>query len=94
LPYALLLMALSSFWLPGPWRAMAIGAQALLYGLAALDHWIPAGFALKRLSAVCRTFVVLIASALCAGSILFVPAGKLWKETRVKASAGAALREE
>jgi len=30
--------------------------------------------------------VVLIAAAFCAGSILFVPAGRLWKETRVKAT--------
>jgi len=50
----------------------------------------------KRLSAVCRTFVVLIAAAFCAGSILFVPAGRLWKETRVKAGgeSGAALEED
>jgi poly-beta-1,6-N-acetyl-D-glucosamine synthase len=94
LPYALLLMAVSGFWLPRPWAEAAIGAQALLYGLAALDHWVPAGFALKRLSAVCRTFVVLIAAAFCAGSILFVPAGRLWKETRVNATAGPALEED
>ena len=83
LPYAFLLMAVSSFGLPRPWAAAAIAAQALLYGLAAVDHWIPSGSALKRLSAVSRTFVVLIAAAFCAGSILFVPAGRLWKETRV-----------
>lgn len=93
LPYALLLIAVSCFWLPRPWAEAAIGGQAVLYGLAALDHWVPAGFALKRLSASCRTFMVLIAAAFCAGSILFVPAGRLWKETRVKAPAegGAAL---
>jgi biofilm PGA synthesis N-glycosyltransferase PgaC len=83
LPYALLLVAASGFWLPHPWREAAIGGQALLYGLAAVDHWVPAGSALKRLSAVCRTFVVLIAAAFWAGSILFLPAGRLWKETRV-----------
>ena len=87
LPYAFLLMAVSGFWLPRPWAEAAIGGQALLYGLAAADHWVPAGFVLKRLSAVCRTFVVLIAAAFCAGSILFVPAGRLWKQTRVKAEA-------
>jgi hypothetical protein len=87
LPYALLLMVVSGFWLPRPWAEAAIGGQALLYGLAAVDHWVPAGFALKRLSAVCRTFVMLVAAAFCAGSILFVPAGRLWKETRVNASA-------
>jgi poly-beta-1,6-N-acetyl-D-glucosamine synthase len=87
LPYALLLMAASGFWLPRPWAEAAIGAQILLYGLAATDHWVPAGFTLKRFSGPCRMFVVLIAAALCAGSVLFVPAGKLWKETRVKAAA-------
>jgi poly-beta-1,6-N-acetyl-D-glucosamine synthase len=84
LPYAFLLMAASGFWLPRPWADAAVGAQVLLYGMAAVDHWLPAGFALKRLSAVCRTFVVLMAAAFCAGSILFVPAGTLWKETRVQ----------
>ena len=83
LPYALLLVAVSGFWLPRPWAEAAVAGQALLYGLAAVDHWLPSGFALKRLSAPCRTFVVLIAAAFCAGSILFVPAGRLWKETRV-----------
>lgn len=84
LPYALLLTAVSSFWLPRPLAETAIASQVSVYGLAALDHWIPAGFVLKRLSAPCRTFVVLIAAAFCAGSILFVPAARLWKVTRVK----------
>jgi len=96
LPYALLLMAVSGFWLPRPWAEAAIGAQVLLYGLAAVDHWVPAGFAMKRLSAACRTFVVLIAAAFCAGAVLFVPASGLWKETRVKAEAksGKAFEED
>jgi len=84
LPYALLITAAAGFWLPDGWAAAATGAQALFYGLAAADHWIPAGTAVKRLSATCRTFVVLMAAALCAGVILFVPAGKLWKPTRVQ----------
>ena len=75
LPYALLLVAVSSFWLPGVWAYAAIGGQVLLYGLAAVDHWIPRGFGLKRLSSVCRTFVMLIAAALWAASVLFLPAG-------------------
>jgi biofilm PGA synthesis N-glycosyltransferase PgaC len=84
LPYALLLVAATGFWLPHPWAEAAIGGQVSIYGLAAVDYWVPAGFALKRLSAVCRMFVVLMAASLFAGSILIVPAGKLWKETRVK----------
>ena len=96
LPYALLLVAVSGFWLPRPWSEAVIGGQALLYGLAAVDAWVPAGSALKRLSAVCRTFAMLIAAAFCAGSILFVPAGKMWKETRVKAreAGGPSLEED
>ena len=94
LPYALLLMAVSGFWLPRPWAEAVSGGQVLLYGLAAVDHWVPAGSALKRLSAVCRTFVMLIAAAFCAGSILFVPAGRLWKETRVKAAGESRVPEE
>lgn len=88
LPYALLLAAVSGFWLPRPWAALAIGGQALVYGLAAVDHWVPAGVRLKRISGACRTFVVLIVAAFCAGSILFVPAGRLWKVTRVNTAAG------
>jgi len=80
LPYALLLMAGASFWLPRGWEAAAIGAQALGYGLAAVDQWFPAGFPLKRISSACRTVVVMLAAAFCAGEILFVPAGRLWKE--------------
>jgi biofilm PGA synthesis N-glycosyltransferase PgaC len=96
LPYALLLVAVSAFWLPRHWAEAAIGGQVLLYGLAAADHWVPAGSALKRLSAPSRTFAMLVAAAFCAGSILFVPAGRLWKVTRVKAAAesGAALEDE
>ena len=45
LPYAFLLMAASGFWLPRPWAEAAVGGQLVLYGLAAVDHWIPAGLA-------------------------------------------------
>jgi biofilm PGA synthesis N-glycosyltransferase PgaC len=88
LPYALLLVAVGSFWLPRGWAEAAVAAQVLLYGLAAVDHWIPGGSALKRLSSICRTFVVLIVAAFCAASILFRPADALWKQTRVNAALG------
>jgi cellulose synthase/poly-beta-1,6-N-acetylglucosamine synthase-like glycosyltransferase len=96
LPYALLLVAASSFWLPRGWAEAAIGGQVLLYGLAAVDHWIPRDFALKRLSSVCRTFVMLIAAAFWAASVLFLPAGTLWKQTHVHAGSKskAALGED
>jgi glycosyltransferase involved in cell wall biosynthesis len=82
LPFGLLLMAGSSFGLPGAWRAAAITAQAAFYLLAALDSRIPRSWPIKRISSLARTFVVLMAAALCAVAIFFVPARKLWKETR------------
>ena len=82
LPFALILTALSSFGLPGMWRAFALIAQGIFYLLAGLDSWIPSGWSLKRISSLARTFVVLMAASLCAVSIFFIPARRLWKETR------------
>jgi cellulose synthase/poly-beta-1,6-N-acetylglucosamine synthase-like glycosyltransferase len=83
LPFALLATLISSFLLPQPWRGIAIGLEVVFYGLAALDPVLPARFPLKRLSAVTRAFVVLVAAALCAVAVFILPAQKLWKETRV-----------
>jgi cellulose synthase/poly-beta-1,6-N-acetylglucosamine synthase-like glycosyltransferase len=82
LPFALILMALSSFGLPGVWRACAILAQGAFYSLAGLDASIAGNWPLKRISSLARTFVVLMAASFCAVSIFFVPARRLWKETR------------
>ncbi len=86
LPYAMMLAAASSFWLPGVWAAAMVGGQGVFYGMALVDAWLPAGSVLRRVSSPCRTFVTLAAAAFCAGSILFVPAKRLWKETRVEAA--------
>jgi biofilm PGA synthesis N-glycosyltransferase PgaC len=83
MPYALLAAAAVSFGLPNPWNRCALAAQALVYGMAAVDSWLPAGWPVKRVTAPARTFVVLMAASLCAVSILFVPSRILWKETRV-----------
>lgn len=83
LPFAMLIAALSSLALPDPWRPMTLLAQAAFYGLALLDPVIPQANVLKRGSAVARTFVVLIAAALCATAVFVIPAQRLWKETRV-----------
>jgi hypothetical protein len=40
---------------------------------------IPDAFPLKRLTSPIRTFVVLMAAALCAVSILVRPASSFWK---------------
>jgi len=83
LPYALIAIAVSSFGLPAPWAALVLAAQALFYGLALFDRWIPESSPLKAISSPCRAFVVLVGAALCATLIFFVPGELLWKETQV-----------
>jgi biofilm PGA synthesis N-glycosyltransferase PgaC len=82
-PFALIGMAVSSFGLPGAWKVAAIVAQGTFYLTAALDSWIPGHWPIKRISSLARTFVVLMAAAFCAVTIFFIPARRLWKETRV-----------
>ncbi len=83
LPYAMLAIVISSFGLPEAWRRVALIGQAVFYGFALLDPAIPENNPLKRLSAVIRAFVVLVAAALCALTVFFRPPDRLWKETRV-----------
>jgi cellulose synthase/poly-beta-1,6-N-acetylglucosamine synthase-like glycosyltransferase len=83
-PFALLLMATASFALAEPWRRAALAGQALFYGLALLDPWIRDALPVKRLSAPVRSFVVLMAAALCAPLMVFRTTESLWKETRVR----------
>lgn len=82
LPLGLLGVLGFSLFLPRPWREFALAGQLLFYGLAIADPLIPETNPLKRLSAVIRTFVVLVAAAACAVNIFFRPAQQLWKETR------------
>jgi cellulose synthase/poly-beta-1,6-N-acetylglucosamine synthase-like glycosyltransferase len=84
LPFALLLALFSSFFLPYPFNCIVIGAQAIFYGLGLVDRVLPERLAFKRLTAVIRAFVVLVAAAGCAIVVFFLPATKLWKETRVE----------
>ena len=84
LPFALLLVLCSSFALPKPYNWAAIAAQAAFYGLALLDPALSGRSPLKRLTSVIRAFVVLVSAAACAVVVFFLPAGKLWKETRVE----------
>ena len=82
LPFALLAVLASSFGMPPPWRALLLAGQALFYGLALLDPVIPERFAGKRIAAVIRAFVVLVTAALFAVAVFFLPAQKLWRDTR------------
>lgn len=86
LPFAMIAIALSSFGLPHPWREIAILLQIAFYGLALIDPLIPEGVLLKRASSLVRTFVVLVAAALSGIAVFFVPAQRLWRETKVTAT--------
>lgn len=84
LPWALIAILLSSFWLPDPWPVVALGAQALFYSLALLDCILPEGSMLKWVTSPFRTFVVLMAAALCAPFALMQPTDRVWKQTEVR----------
>ncbi|MGH8245107.1 MAG: glycosyltransferase family 2 protein [Gammaproteobacteria bacterium] len=84
LPFGLIALGVSSVGLPKPWQEIALGMQAIFYTLAALDPVLPARAPGKALASAARTFVVMMAAALCAISILFVPARTLWKQTTVR----------
>lgn len=83
LPFALLAVGGASFGLPAPWSWAAIAMQAVLYALALFEPLLPEATLLRRLASLIRTFVVLVAAALCALAVFFVPARSLWKETRI-----------
>ena len=83
LPFALILMAASTFGLPSPWSGIASGTQALFYALALFDPLVPQRSPIKRVTSPVRTFVVLMAAALCAVSIVVVPTSRLWRDTRI-----------
>ncbi len=82
LPFALIAVCLSSFGLSGPWREAALACQGVFYGIALADPVIAERNVLKRVSAPIRAFVVLVAAALCATAVFFLPAQRLWKEAR------------
>jgi poly-beta-1,6-N-acetyl-D-glucosamine synthase len=84
LPFALIVAAVTSFYLEEPWRSIAIAAQVAFYAAALVDLWVPDGAAIKRFSATARSFVVLMAAALCAPLVLVRPPGEIWKETEVR----------
>ncbi|MFB3778064.1 MAG: glycosyltransferase family 2 protein [Bryobacteraceae bacterium] len=82
LPFALILVSVAGFGLAEPWRTAALTAQAGFYLLAALDFLVPERAIAKRLTSPVRSFVVLMAAALAAVSVLFRPAADLWGDAR------------
>ena len=86
LPWAFILVFLSSCFLPVPWRWVVLGSQSFFYLLAVFDPWLPDGSPLKRLSSMTRTVVAMLIAALWALSVLVVPPKSLWKETKIEPS--------
>lgn len=83
LPYACIIVLVSSFFLPDTLRNLALAGQVALYGLALLDKLTPDTFPLKRLSSPASTFVALMAAAVVgAVAVIFVSPDRLWKPTR------------
>ena len=80
MPWALLLVAVSSVSRSDPVRLTALWLQVGFYGLAALDGVAREGSWFKRITSLARTFVVLMAASLCAAAVLFVPPRRLWKK--------------
>ena len=86
LPWIFILLFVSSCFLTGVWRWLAIGSQALFYLLALIDPWVADGMMVKRLTAMARTVVAMLIATLWGLSVLFVPPKSLWKETKIEAS--------
>jgi cellulose synthase/poly-beta-1,6-N-acetylglucosamine synthase-like glycosyltransferase len=86
IPYCMIAAALATIGLPPYWRAAALWAQMLFYGMALLDTAVPDGSGLKRLTSPIRTFVVLMAASLAGVRVYFVSPTSLWKEATYRPS--------
>lgn len=82
LPHALLAMAAATLFLPGWLGRVALGGQVAFYGMAWMDRFVVPGWVVKKVTSPCRTFVTLMAAAVCALSVFFVEPRKLWKVTQ------------
>ncbi len=81
LPWILLVILITSFYLAEPARTLVLSGQALFYLAALADRWIPERAALKRLTSPIRAFVTMMAAAVAGLSVFFVPSQRLWKVT-------------
>lgn len=79
LPFALIGIGASSFFVCSPWSMVLLSAQALFYLIAWMDPFVPDSSSLKRLSSPIRTFTALMAATLLAGTILFRSAKSFWR---------------
>lgn len=85
LPFFLGGIAIGTPFLPQPYLAIAAGGQGAVYGLALLGGWLDHESPLKRVTSLCRTFVVFALAALSALQIFLPGERKLWTRTKVQA---------
>jgi cellulose synthase/poly-beta-1,6-N-acetylglucosamine synthase-like glycosyltransferase len=83
LPWALIVVFVSSLALPRPASTLAVAAQVGFYAIALMDRWMPESSRLKKISSPAQTFTVLMVAALCAPFALFTSADRVWKQTVV-----------
>lgn len=83
LPFALIIAAVCSVLAGGEVAIVSAIAQAFVYGAALVDPKVPEKTLLKKVTSPFRTFLVMMLATLCAVSIWFVPAERLWRTTRV-----------
>ncbi len=88
LPFAFAVIAAASFELSHPFAAISLAAQAVFCAIAAADRWIPESAPGKRWASMARTFVSMMAAALCAVSIAFRPSASFWKPPAGAAAEG------
>ena len=88
LPWCLLVIAATTWWIPEPLRIILLAGQFSLYGLAGLDPAIGPRSPFKRLSSPLRTFVTMMVAAVQGLSVFFVPARSLWKVTSASQGKG------
>jgi len=85
LPWAILLMCAATMALPASqFRSLLLTDELALVALAVLDHFVPKGFFLKRVSSPARSFLTMNLASLLAIGVFVVPPETLWRPTRVK----------
>jgi cellulose synthase/poly-beta-1,6-N-acetylglucosamine synthase-like glycosyltransferase len=86
LPWALIAVWAATLALPASaFRSFLLVDEAVFAAMAVLDWCIPENHPLKRLTSPARTFLAMNAAALAAPVVFLVPAGKLWRPTRLGA---------
>lgn len=84
LPHLLIIIAVTSVFLPAPFNAFFMAAQLAFYSMYVLDRILDEGSALKRVTAPFAAFLTLVTAAFFAQAIFFRDPASLWKTTKVR----------